>query len=166
MSKIFNMKNIYIKENEENKFLSGCIMRLCAGWQIASSHIATMEAIWLEASRPETILVSKWHFFRTTTSCQKLILFSILSTIPLKGITRSRMRKDKWDVIWQLPWDLLLSSTKASWNSSTLSLGCTVSPNRTEETPQQAIKHPWNKRTKKTEPWAVEQWACIIIFII
>ena len=39
-------------------------MPLCADSQISSSHIAPMEAIWLEKIRPETV-----HVY-TMSSCQ------------------------------------------------------------------------------------------------
>ena len=37
-------------------------------------------------------LVSKWHLFRTTSSCQKVV-FAIYAVIPLKGVTRSTIRE-------------------------------------------------------------------------
>ena len=89
--------------------------------------------------------------------------------IPLKKITRSRIKKDigdAWSAFCKLPLDSVPSSTKSSWKSTTLSWWCTVSQNGTEQTPGQAINHPCNMRTTKTKPWAAEQWTDIIIFNI
>ena len=73
--------------------------------------------------------------------------------ILLKKIKRSRINtRDVKKAIWKLPWDLVQSYTKASLNSSTLSLWCTVSPNKTKEKkPKPVIKNPCHKRTTKTK---------------
>ena len=85
-------------------------LQLTAGYQTCQTH-RSAELSWCWPT-----LDSKGHF------CQKLV-FAINTIIPLKRITRSRIRKDTgdaWSAIWQLPWDSVPFSAKASWNSTGL----------------------------------------------